>query len=90
MTHPWQKKRPLSPWLPGGASKERRGVSRNLEPTLDDKRCVRCSFCWIYCPEGCIRRGDSYTIDFDYCKGCGVCAAECPKKAIQMVREDQT
>lgn len=44
--------------------------------------------CAMYCPDGVIN--DDYEIDLVFCKGCGICAAECPKKAITMVREDNT
>ena len=88
MTHPWEKKRPLSAWLPGGLSGETpKKISRTHRPVLDDDACVQCHLCWIYCPEGCVRRGETWVIDLADCRGCGVCAAECPKDAIQMVEE---
>ncbi|HHX51547.1 MAG TPA: 4Fe-4S binding protein [Clostridia bacterium] len=90
MLHPWEKERPLSAWLPGGYCGQKDGKpNRNLRPVIHHEKCSRCGFCWIYCPEGCITRGETYLIDYDYCKGCGVCGAECPKDAIAMVREDQ-
>ena len=90
MDHPWDKKRPLSACLPGGLSRRNKGkVSRTLRPVLDNENCNKCNFCWIYCPDGCINRGDVYSINYAYCKGCGVCATECPKKAISMKREDK-
>ncbi len=65
------------------------GSWRIYKPTLDQKKCVKCLRCWIFCPEGCIKRkkDDSVEIDYDYCKGCGVCANVCPVKAIEMERE---
>ncbi|MGI6552618.1 MAG: 4Fe-4S binding protein [Bacillota bacterium] len=80
--------RPLSAWYPGGWSQEKPpSTSRNFIPQIDVDRCNQCSFCWIYCPEGCIKRGDIFQINYAYCKGCGVCAKECPKGAIVMVKE---
>ncbi|MDN5344050.1 MAG: pyruvate ferredoxin oxidoreductase delta subunit [Clostridia bacterium] len=86
--HPWNKKRPLSAWLPAGWSGEKGGTfSRNEKPVLDKDSCHLCSICWLYCPDGAIRRGQVYSIDYSVCRGCGVCAAECPRQAITMVLE---
>ena len=61
---------------------------RTFTPVFDTKACIRCMFCWVYCPEGCIdKAGEAIEVDYDYCKGCGICAHECPKKCIQMVKE---
>jgi 2-oxoacid:acceptor oxidoreductase delta subunit (pyruvate/2-ketoisovalerate family) len=51
--------------------------------------CSQCDNCFLFCPEGIVRRreGGGYEIDLKYCKGCGVCAAECPRGAISIVRE---
>ncbi len=51
--------------------------------------CCYCDNCFLFCPDGAIRRkkGGGYEIDLDYCKGCGICAAECPRGAISMERE---
>lgn len=88
MQHPWDQKRPISAWLPAGLSGQKTDIpSRTHIPMLDHEKCSRCGFCWIYCPEGCITRGEEYVINHNYCKGCGVCATECPKQAIEMVRE---
>jgi pyruvate ferredoxin oxidoreductase delta subunit len=65
------------------------GSWRVFRPTLDLAKCVKCLRCWIFCPEGSIKRkkDDSVEINYDYCKGCGVCASQCPTKAITMKRE---
>ena len=65
------------------------GNWRVFRPVLDKTKCVKCLRCWIFCPEGSIKRekDDSVSIDYDYCKGCGVCASECTVKAILMHRE---
>ncbi len=53
--------------------------------------CSHCDNCFVFCPEGIIRRkpGGGYEIDLTYCKGCGICAEECPRGAISIVRESQ-
>jgi len=65
------------------------GSWRVFKPVFDKDKCVKCLRCWIYCPEGAIKRkkDGSVEIDFDYCKGCGICANVCKVKAIKMERE---
>ena len=65
------------------------GSWRVYRPTLDKEKCVKCLRCWIFCPEGSIKKEKDGTvsINYDYCKGCGVCAAECNVIAITMKRE---
>ncbi|HJN77253.1 MAG TPA: FAD-dependent oxidoreductase [Myxococcota bacterium] len=50
--------------------------------------CTRCDTCLVFCPDGCVLRGDGevpYVFDYDTCKGCGICATECPRGCIEMV-----
>jgi len=65
------------------------GSWRVFRPEINLKKCVKCLRCWIFCPEGAIKRkkDDSVEINYDYCKGCGICANQCPTKAIKMDRE---
>jgi len=64
------------------------GMWRTERPVLNKDRCNNCLICWIFCPEGTIKRmDDKVEIDYDYCKGCGICANECVRKAIVMVAE---
>jgi len=64
------------------------GSWRVFCPVFDKEKCVKCLRCWIFCPEGAIKRhaDDTVSIDYDYCKGCGICAKECKVKAIVMER----
>jgi len=71
------------------------GDWRSSRPEIDHKKCIpsksgkpSCHLCWMYCPEGIVKRSVPVEIDYDYCKGCGICAEECPAKAIEMVEED--
>lgn len=59
------------------------------QPKFDRERCVTCTLCHFFCPEGAISMGkDGYPVlDEKHCKGCGVCAEECPAKCIKMVRK---
>ncbi len=74
----------------GNASECKTGGWRTFRPVIDHKKCIKCLFCWLYCPDEsiAITREGEFEVDLDYCKGCGICAKECPKEAITMVRED--
>jgi len=67
------------------------GSWRVFKPIFSKDKCVKCLRCWIFCPEGAVKKkkDGSVTIDLDYCKGCGICANECNVKAIIMEREEQ-
>lgn len=73
----------------GSTARTKTGGWRSMRPVVDESKCIGCGTCWIYCPEGCIRKEDAkkFVVNFDYCKGCGICANECPVKAITMVME---
>ncbi|MEA2055554.1 MAG: 4Fe-4S binding protein [Candidatus Thermoplasmatota archaeon] len=65
------------------------GSWRVFRPIFDKLKCVKCLRCWVFCPEGAIKRNKDNTIeiDYDYCKGCGICANVCKVNAITMGRE---
>ena len=72
------------------------GDWRAERPVIDHEKCTptknnrpSCFICWLYCPEGVVKRSIPVVIDLDYCKGCGICAEECPTKAITMVEEER-
>jgi len=60
--------------------------ARTFRPVIDNKKCVNCKSCHIFCPDGAIDF-DPIKIDYDYCKGCGICARVCGSKAISMLHE---
>jgi len=74
---------------PGNASARKTGDWRSDRPIVDKGKCIKCGFCWLYCPDAAVKRLDDgyYEPDLYYCKGCGICASVCPKKAITMVEE---
>jgi pyruvate ferredoxin oxidoreductase delta subunit len=74
----------------GSSLEYKTGTWRAFKPIVDESKCTFCLLCWIYCPDGAVKRIDNkrkISIDYDYCKGCGICASECPVKAISMVEE---
>jgi len=65
------------------------GSWRTMQPVYNKDKCVKCHRCWIFCPEGAIKKekDGKIKINMDYCKGCGICANVCKIKAITMERE---
>jgi len=74
---------------PGSMRQNMTGTWGTSSPTYTRARCIGCQRCWFICPEGCIRRLEDDSLEFDlrYCKGCGLCAKVCPKEAIAMHRK---
>jgi len=65
------------------------GDWRTQKPCKDDKTCINCGLCSVYCPTGSIKyKNEKYIIDYEYCKGCGICMVECPVHAIIMLKEE--
>lgn len=63
------------------------GSWRVEKPIIDDAECVGCWRCFVFCPEGVIKRNredKKVEVDFDYCKSCGICVEVCPTEAITM------
>lgn len=61
---------------------------RSKKPVLSAQQCRGCLRCYMYCPDGVIKKGSQVpAIDYDFCKGCGICAKECPFGAIRMEEE---
>lgn len=84
----WEELPPIPISFPANTMET--GNWRSLRPVINTEKCTKCGYCWLYCPEGTITKGDEgyYKIDYKYCKGCGICAHECPVKAISMIREE--
>lgn len=75
--------------LPGSSRANKTGSWRTFRPVVDEEKCIACSTCVPFCPEGIIvvTREDKYRTDYDFCKGCGICAQVCPVQALRMERE---
>lgn len=69
------------------------GSWRHKIPVWDEKKCIHCMRCYVFCPDNCILLKEKNKkimraqTDLDFCKGCGICAEVCPVKCIKMVEE---
>ena len=86
--HPW-KELPLGGDViePGSSVRFLTGNWRTTGyPVVDYEECVKCSICWIICPDIAFTPMDDGYFEWNanYCKGCGACVEECPKGAIVM------
>lgn len=72
-------------WAPGPGGQTRntqftRGTTRSERPIVRFERCIKCTLCWLACPDGAfdVTEDGLYDVDYDYCTGCGKCAEVCP------------
>jgi pyruvate ferredoxin oxidoreductase delta subunit len=64
--------------------------TRTMRPVVDFETCVKCTLCWIQCPDSCfdVMPDGLYDANMEACCGCGVCEAVCPvDNCITMVNE---
>ena len=71
-----------------GVLVEKNAGWRNRKPVFDNSKCVKCYQCYLYCPDGVIKKSvDGISVDYDFCKGCGICEKICRCGAIRMEDE---
>jgi len=66
--------------------------TRTMRPVVDFDTCVKCTLCWLQCPDSCfdVTPDGFYDANMDACCGCGVCEAVCPvTNCITMVNESE-
>ncbi len=64
--------------------------TRTMRPVVDFDKCVKCTLCWLQCPDSCfdVTPEGLYDANMESCCGCGVCEAVCPvEDCITMVNE---
>ena len=65
-------------------------LTRTMRPVVDFEKCIKCTLCWIACPDSVfdVTPDGLYDANMSACCGCGVCEAICPvEKCISMVNE---
>ncbi len=66
--------------------------TRTMRPVVDFELCIKCTLCWLQCPDSCfdVTPDGLYDANMEACCGCGVCEAVCPEaNCITMVNETQ-
>ncbi len=61
-----------------------------MRPVVDFDKCIKCTLCWLQCPDSCfdVTPDGLYDANMEACCGCGVCEAVCPEKdCVTMVNE---
>jgi len=66
--------------------------TRTMRPVVDFDTCIKCTLCWLQCPDSCfdVTPDGLYDANMQACCGCGVCEAVCPvPNCVTMVNETQ-
>jgi pyruvate ferredoxin oxidoreductase delta subunit len=64
--------------------------TRSMRPVVNFETCIKCTLCWLQCPDTCfdITPDGLYDANMESCCGCGVCEAVCPvPDCVTMVSE---
>jgi pyruvate ferredoxin oxidoreductase delta subunit len=67
-------------------------TTRTMRPVVNFDTCIKCTLCWLQCPDSCfdVTPEGLYDANMQACCGCGVCEAVCPvDKCVTMVNEAQ-
>lgn len=79
--------------FPAGWLAEANAGWRLKRPVIDAETCTGCLQCYLYCPDGAIRKTHTddvaVFVDVDFCKGCGICKTVCAFGSISMVDEGE-
>ena len=65
-------------------------TTRTMRPVIDFDKCIKCTLCWLQCPDSCfdVTPDQTYDLNAEACCGCGVCEAVCPvDNCVTMVNE---
>ena len=54
--------------------------TRSMRPVVNFETCIKCTLCWLQCPDTCfdVTPDGLYDANMEACCGCGVCEAVCP------------
>ena len=64
--------------------------TRSMRPVINFETCIKCTLCWLQCPDTCfdVTPDGLYDANMESCCGCGVCEAVCPvPDCVTMVSE---
>src|SRR5713226_4981414 len=77
-------------WQPERNPTFKKFTTRTMRPVVDFDTCIKCTLCWLQCPDSCfdVTPDGLYDANMQACCGCGVCEAVCPvKDCVTMVNE---
>ncbi len=66
--------------------------TRSMRPVINFDTCIKCTLCWLQCPDTCfdVTPDGLYDANMEACCGCAVCEAVCPvADCITMVNESE-
>ena len=66
--------------------------TRTMRPVVDFDTCIKCTLCWLQCPDTCfdVTPEGLYDANMQACCGCGVCEAVCPvPNCVTMINETE-
>src|SRR4029079_7200560 len=67
-------------------------TTRTMRPVVDFDTCIKCTLCWLHCPDSVfdVTPDGLYDANMEACCGCGACEAVCAvAKCVTMVNETQ-
>lgn len=79
-------------WRPGRNTTFKKWATRTMRPVVDFEKCIKCTLCWLQCPDSVfdVTPDGFYDANLEACCGCGVCEAVCPEpNCVTMVNEAQ-
>ena len=79
-------------WRPARNPTFKKWATRTMRPVIDFEKCIKCTLCWLHCPDSCfdVTPDGLYDANLEACCGCGVCEAVCPEEGcVTMVNEAQ-
>jgi pyruvate ferredoxin oxidoreductase delta subunit len=65
-------------------------TTRTRRPLIDFDKCIKCTLCWLHCPDECfeLTPDGTYEVVYEACIGCSICEEVCPvENTIKMVNE---
>ena len=77
-------------YQPGRNDVFKKFSTRSMRPVINFETCIKCTLCWLQCPDTCfdVTPDGLYDANMDACCGCGVCEAVCPvPDCVTMVNE---
>jgi len=75
---------------PGRNEVFKKWSTRSMRPVINFETCIKCTLCWLQCPDTCfdVTPDGLYDANMESCCGCGVCEAVCPvPECVTMVSE---